>query len=647
MSLTKTQKWLIAAALSSILMVVLGGMVFFKAVSDPSVPLLLSHKKAKWVLHDEPFDLVAKNPEEVVTSFRKFFRVDSDPGQAELTVYAMKSAAVFLDGQPVNRPEEDFNNWKKPKVMDLGRIAQGEHEIRINVLNRNSPAILLAYSEALDLYTGSDWQASRDKETWSSAREADRSKPPVISAKFPKPIKALTSVLPYLIPVFAIVFVWTAGHTRGRIRWVPSASMIRWLVLVAWVVLAANNIWKLQTDAGFDIEDHLQYIRYVAENLRIPLPTEGWQMFQSPLYYIVSAPVYLFSRAFFGIGNAELLLRVVPLLCGIAQIELTYRTLRYVYPEKESVQALGTVIGGLLPVNIYISQYAGNEPMAGLFTSAALMALFGIIHKGGEWPIKRISILGIFFGLALLSKITPILLIPPLVFMLACALSSKGAKPSRVVSGIVIFLAIAFLVSGWYYIRNWVEVGRPFIGGWDDSRGIVWWQDPGYRTIGQFFTFGEALSRPIYSSYNGFWDGFYSSFWLDGYLSALNDYSWRPAWNYDFVIAGALLALLPSAAIIVGTVSALFRPEKSLRSGELFAISCIAVYFGAILYLFLKVPIYSTVKASYTLGLIPCYAILCAAGLDKLTKTNLLRASIYGLVAVWAVSAYFAYFIIQ
>lgn len=648
---SNAQKWLFVAAALFVLASVAFGAVLFRSCSDPAVPLLIQHGKAKWILHDEPTDIVAKSPGDVFTGFRKVFTADAAHADATLTVYAMKNAAVFIDGNLINAPFYDFNDWKKPLKLGIGRlISPGKHEIKIDVLNKTGPAALLAYCEPLGLFTGPDWQASLDKVNWSAARDAERMNPPRISTMFPRSDRTLASILAYIVPVFFVVFAWTLAVERygakrlGRAA--PGASAVRWVVLVAWVALAANNIWKLQPDAGFDIEAHLQYIAYVAENWRIPLPTEGWQMFQSPLYYIVSAPVYLFFKQFSGTEAVTKALRAVPLFCGIAEVELTYRALKRVFPGREDLQALGTVVGGLLPMNIYISQYAGNEPMAGLFTSAALLVMFGIITGPFQARPGKTALLGLFFGLALLSKVTPVLLAPPLIFMLAYSLHEKGARPGRVCSLVALFLVTALLVSGWYYARNWIEIGSPFVGGWDASRGISWWQDPGYRTAGQFFTFGRSLLYPIYSSYTGFWDAFYSTLWLDGYLSALNDFVWRPAWNYDFLISSALLSLIPSAGIVAGAVSTLFHPERSLRNGELFALSCVAVYLAALMYLFLKVPIYSTVKASYTLGLIPCYAVLSVAGFRTVLNSGVVRALVYGCVAAWAVSVYIAYFIL-
>ena len=54
-------------------------------------------------------------------------------------------------------------------------------------------------------------------------------------------------------------------------------------------------------------------------------------------------------------------------------------------------------------------------------------------------------------------------------------------------------------------------------------------------------------------------------------------------------------------------MTALTEPAKSLRSGLFFTALWVAVYLAAIFLIYLSLPIYSTGKASYMLGLSPCF----------------------------------------
>ena len=198
-------------------------------------------------------------------------------------------------------------------------------------------------------------------------------------------------------------------------------------------------------------------------------------------------------------------------------------------------------------------------------------------------------------------------------------------------------------MSGADYVRNWIELGTPFVGGWDPSRGFAWWQEPGLRMPRDFAVFGEALVRPIYAATTGFWDGLYSTLWLDGFLSGMTRLEAAPPWNYDLVLATAPLALPLTLACVAGAAGAL-RRDAPWRAPRLFAGACLALYLAAMLHLFATLPVYSTVKASYTLGLLPCYGVLAAAGAAPLLRKRASRAVVAGGAAAWAVAAYGGYF---
>jgi hypothetical protein len=83
-----------------------------------------------------------------------------------------------------------------------------------------------------------------------------------------------------------------------------------------------------------------------------------------------------------------------------------------------------------------------------------------------------------------------------------------------------------------------------------------------------------------------------------------------------------------------------------LRRVLLLCGASLAALVGAMLYGFLNVPYYCIVKATYTVGLLPCYAVLLAAGFGVLTRTRIARAAVYGLLTCWGLCAYLAYWVV-
>lgn len=640
----------ILVGLSLLLVLVVSGAFLIANALD--TPLLFSEKGATWIYINSPFVMEAQREGERI-SYRKSFSIEQPPLPATLTIRVLGEPDVYIDGKRLLPLTSIPARWKKTQIFDLsGILAPGRHELFIRVLNKNGPAVLLAVSSDLKLFSGPGWEASYDELLWTEAVPADTKKNPELAEHFDSSGKAFLSLLPLYVPLFLAVFFLSLGASSpghwwaGISKYIATPSRIRWLLLAFWAILAINNILKLPISVGMDIQEHYEYIEYVANTGRIPLAPQGWQMFQSPLYYMLSAWLWQFFplTRWFDMTAALQFLRIIPLLCGILQVELAYRAARSVFPLRQDLQIWTTIIGGLLPMNLYISQVAGNEPLLGLFSASAVVIGFLLLTSQQEViPQRYFLLLGSVLGLAFLTKATAVLLIPPALLLVIYVLRTRRESVRYIILKVLLVSGIVFIIAGWYYLRNWIELGRPFIGGWEST---AWWQDPGYRMVSDFFTFGRSLSAPIYSSVQGFWDSLYSTLWLDGGLSGIGVYKYRPPWNYHFMLSGTLLALVPTAGLLMGILTTLRRPFDQAHRAQFFSVFCIGIYGAALLYLYLTVPIWSTAKATYTLGLTPCYAILCVIGLDFLSRDTLLRAMINACLACWAVAAYCSYFVL-
>lgn len=598
------------------------------AAASPKTALL---PPGPWIGFDEPFLLGTHNVEDRFIRFRRTFTLEGPGSIGSLELTAMKVCQALIDGREVLPPGERGGDWKKPRAVGpVPALAAGSHELLVNVLNADGPPLLRVAGDRPELWTGPGWQASADGgRTWSYARRAEQFGPAPLSRLFPSAREAFLATLPWLLPLFALVS-WLAWRLPAR------PGVLRWALLAVWACWALNNILRLPLGIGFDTAGHLDYIRAVAA-LRLPLANEGWQMFQPPLYYFVCAPLEWFGRLL-DAGSAERLLRLVGWLCGAGLIELSYRAGKKVYPSDAGAQAFCVLFAGALPMSLYLCQYVGNEPLAALLSAGAFV--YGVKVLGGQaLALRQAATLGGLVGLAVLAKVTALLLVP--IFGAYFWMRSKEppAKRLRLLGWGV---GAGVLVCGWYFARNQLVLGRPFFGGWDPAREIAWWQDPGYRTLGSFVSFGESLVHPVYAALAGFWDALYSSFWLDGTLSSMITYQGRPPWEYGCLAAGALLALPVMALLLVGAARAVLAPAK--RPEVALAAASVGVYLAALLALYAMVPIYSTVKATYTLGLVPAYALLGAEGLSLLKGRT--RAAVWGLLACWAAASLRAYLIL-
>ena len=405
---------------------------------------------------------------------------------------------------------------------------------------------------------------------------------------------------------------------------------------------------------GMDIDGHLEYIQYIVNNWRIPLVTDGWSMAEPPLFYISSAFIYTLFIKIFSLRTVYSILKILPILCGAFQIEICYRALKTVYPKREDLQAFGTIIGGFIPVNIFVSQFIGTEPIAACFLSLVILYAFKLINSNTEPKAGFFLSIGTFLGLSVLSKITALILIPPLLLIIFVTFFKRYSLTKECIflttRNSAIVLVTVFALSGWFFIRNYYEFGKFIITNtsyWGNSLGsFQWWQDPSYRTLNQLMFSSQALLHPIYSGLFSLWDSIYSSFWADSWLSGRILYRLSPPWNYDFMLSSTWLSLFPFIAIFFGMMNIFKVSEEERRDSIFFSTLCVFILLAALIYQFLLAPLYSAVKGKYMLGILPCFAVLSASGFDLIHKKNkILKPIVLGFLICWATSVYIGYFV--
>ena len=633
---------------------ILAALPFSSLFFNDDVVLLRPLNGAAWLRPDVPRSVKAYVKRPVKAMYRTSF--SSVPGQdrAVIEVKARLSAALFLDGQelPGSRVTDA---WDNPMSFDMGPyLTPGSHELVIEVENSMGVPVVAAVSEDLGIMTGESWEASLDSVSWSGARHADNEPHPTVSKQFTRADRVFLSELPMLLAIFAAGFALTIFYYRSGSRFAkaltPTPRFFSLVIMAALAVLAVNNFWKLSIEVGFDQADHYTYIKYVAEELTVPLATEGWSMFHSPLYYMISAPVYAALEGYVEDATLARALRLIPAASGVLMVEAIYRAAKNAFPDRRDLQSLAIVIGGLLPMNIYISRGLGNEILAALFSSCTIAAGLWILRSpvDGKTP-ARITLMGVFFGLALLSKVTAALLAPfvAAVIVIKFLLNERTAERFRKTAlSLALAFGAAFVIAGWYYIRNIIYLGSPLVGNW--GSGSEWWQFPSYRLVSHFLDFGDAFFYPAYSSMDSFWDSLYSTMWMDGNFSGVyHNAVEQNVWNHDMLFSGVWLGLLPAVAILIGIGLSLENYRERAKDGFILLAFSVALYIGAMLDYYLKVPAYTTGKATYTSGITVSYALLGALGLGALSRWLWVRAVVNGWISSWAVYAYGAYFILE
>jgi 4-amino-4-deoxy-L-arabinose transferase-like glycosyltransferase len=169
------------------------------------------------------------------------------------------------------------------------------------------------------------------------------------------------------------------------------------------------------------------------------------------------------SFPFRGTALAVHLVRLLSVLLGAGTVFLTYRLALEIFPDHEHLALCAAAINAFIPQFLFISGAVNNDNLITFLSSLALLLLIRSTQYGIRGLlILRIAysvLLGLVLGLACLSKLSGLGLLILLAIVLSIeAYRQRSLKP---LFGGMIALAIALMVAGWWYVRNWTLYGDP------------------------------------------------------------------------------------------------------------------------------------------------------------------------------------------
>jgi tetratricopeptide (TPR) repeat protein len=622
-------------------------LVWF-AWNDPAINFLTRDRRAEWIVFPAAVDVHAHWYASVDTTFRRELALTDRPSTAHLSIRAMRRAEVKINGTPIGIPPN--RNWKEIGNVDVAeQLHAGTNMIDVRVFNHNGPPALWLTLTTGQLSLSSDrsWEVSCAGSAWRHAALAVETKTPGPGnsiAGGEHTVDALKKIWPVWIVLIAIasisLFLSSVGFKKPTGRWVEKMPLL--VVAGLWLLLFWNNARLLPFYAGFDVPEHLNYINYIQEHQALPLPTEGWEMYQPPLYYLIAAASLSAGKLSINDSTSIFVLRFLGALLGIAQFVFVFLSLRLLFPTRTAL--IGLLLAVCLPMHLYLAHYVTNEILAATLATTTLYLCLRLL-KSDTPRASQFAWLGLALGAAMLAKATAILLLPIVIVAISCKLAYRRAPIGPSLGNLGVLLAICFIVCGWQYARIWLRFGTPLLGNWDVLSGFTWWQDPGYHTSADYLRFGRSLVSPLFSGFAGFADGIYSTLWGDGLCGGTGRLIL--AWNQQPMVAGYLLALVPTALILVGTGVAIVQFVRK-PSSELFLLLgfCAAIVLGLI-FMTLKVPSYAQAKAFYGLSAITPLCFFGALGWDALTDRRARLRFILGIfVLVWAMNSLASYWIV-
>jgi 4-amino-4-deoxy-L-arabinose transferase-like glycosyltransferase len=184
--------------------------------------------------------------------------------------------------------------------------------------------------------------------------------------------------------------------------------------------------------------------------------------------------LYLHDPALEGFRGAALgvlLVRWLSLLMGAATILCVYGTARELFPRRLGLALGSATLVAFNPMFLFINASVHDDPLADLVAAGVLYVTARILVRGAT--ARRAVALGLLIGLAILTKLTCLLVAPTvgLALLYRLWIDRAGWQQVLKVGGAIVLVAL--LVGGWWLVRNQVLYGDPTSMG----RQMEAWQD--------------------------------------------------------------------------------------------------------------------------------------------------------------------------
>jgi 4-amino-4-deoxy-L-arabinose transferase-like glycosyltransferase len=210
-----------------------------------------------------------------------------------------------------------------------------------------------------------------------------------------------------------------------------------------------------------DEQSHFKYVKYIAENGSFPVqtsrtddPTNDWEYYQPPLYYLSAVPFYLLSQ---NLSSQEAIaVRVIRffsvLLWGITVL-FTFKFIERMSADDYFIKLFVMCMVSLLPTYAFLSSTINNDNL--LIVIGSIILYLGVQQK----PSLRNSIFtGLLLGLALLTKLTAVVYIAFMMIMWLIRLITKTCNWSAIHHFVLTMMLALIIWTPWAW-RNWSVYG--------------------------------------------------------------------------------------------------------------------------------------------------------------------------------------------
>jgi 4-amino-4-deoxy-L-arabinose transferase-like glycosyltransferase len=247
----------------------------------------------------------------------------------------------------------------------------------------------------------------------------------------------------------------------------PRLARRLWMALML-CVFVLGMVYSLVQPLGLSPDEaaHMKYIKFMAANGRLPIwkldggGEAGYEAQHPPLYYAIGALIY---RAASGLPEnwRWQLERWYSLVLGLLAIMAARGFFLCCFKGRSDAALFATAALGFTPLMLEYSSHINPDVMSVLWCCLILWMSLNVAR--GEASQRDRLVLGVAFGLGLLTKLTVMGTLP--LILLAFAMEPHGDTDRPWERRRLLFLGtmlVSLAVAGWWYIRNSLLYRTPF-----------------------------------------------------------------------------------------------------------------------------------------------------------------------------------------
>lgn len=346
------------------------------------------------------------------------------------------------------------------------------------------------------------------------------------------------------------------------------------IIFVFAVAMQIHDAWLFNPEFGFDGRGHIEYLSYIKENHKLPLPHEGWELYQTPLYYLLAMPAYL--------AGGLKAVQIQNVAYYVAYITLAGYLVKRLFDKKSNIGYIASLTLLALPIVNYLVPMISNEFANDLVVGVSLLWMMIAPYTIG---VVMLLVVGFY------TKYTILTLGPS--YLMALIIEKKRSLGRIILYGSIFTILISpIILRNIAYYQTPLAIATKFFpySAPRVSRNID------FFTNMSWIARGDIFNAHHYSLLGGTWN----SFWHDGYRTVV------PVVPFHKKAFGLWLLGFPLTLISIWGWKLLYKRKK-----QVFIVSMTYLATAVFAYIFynLMLPYPSELKAFFMSGLPVVYML--------------------------------------